>query len=443
MEAVRALKGDLSRAFDKLSSIEKYSYRYWRVRILYSSIIAYAAFYLVRQNFSMAMPALSEEFGYTRTDLGWIVTWFSIVYGLGKFINGYISDRSDARYFMTIGLAASALVSFFIGMTTGVTMLGVLWILNGWFQSMGWPPAARMLTHWFSPKEIGTKWALWGSAHQIGAIAVSIAAPYLIVSYGWRYAFFVPAVVTLLLALFCFNRLRDTPNTVGLPPVEEYKNDVRPGEGETQARITLKEIVTLVFSNKLVWFVGMANFCLYIPRMGVFTWAPMFLKEYKGVTLLVAGWQMASFEVAGLMGGILAGWMSDRIFGGRRGPVGAVYLLLLSLTMGALWWTPPGYAWLDAITLFLSGFLVYGPQVLVGIAVTDFTSKRAAGVATGFTGILAYAGSALVGAPVGALVDHYGWSAGFALFTASALAGAFFFALTWKHRAAVLDKKKT
>ena len=173
--------------------------------------------------------------------------------------------------------------------------------------------------------------------------------------------------------------------------------------------------------------------------MGVFTWAPMFLKEHKGVTLLVAGWQLTSFEVAGLLGGVLAGWMSDKIFGGRRGPVGTVYLLLLTVTMGMLWLTPPGYPWLDAFILFLSGFLVYGPQVLAGLAATDFASKRAAGVATGFTGTLAYAGAAVVGAPIGALVDAHGWSAGLALFAVSSLAGAVFFALTWRHRAASLE----
>lgn len=439
MEAVRTLGNDLSRAFAKLSSIEKYSYRYWRVRILYASIISYAAFYLVRMNFSLAMPALSEEFGYSKTDLGWIITWFSIVYGIGKFINGYISDRSNARYFMTIGLLGSAAVSYFIGMAPGIAAIGYLWIINSWFQSMGWPPAARMLTHWFSPKEIGTKWALWGSSHQIGAITITLAAPLLINHFGWRYAFFVPAIATALLAMFCFNRLRDTPKEVGLPPVEEYKNDVKALNEAPEERITMREVLTLVFGNKLVWYMGLANFCLYIPRMGVFTWAPTFLKEHKGVTLLVAGWQLTSFEVAGLIGGILAGWLSDKVFGGRRGPVGAIYLLFLTVTMGMLWLTPPGYPWVDAFILFLSGFLVYGPQVLAGLAATDFASKRAAGVATGFIGILAGAGGAVVGFPIGALVDAYGWNAGLALFTVSSLAGAVFFALTWHNRAASLE----
>lgn len=441
MESIRALKNDLSRAFEKFSSMEKYSYRYWRIRILYSSIISYAAFYLVRQNFSMAMPKLSEEFGYTKTDLGWMITCASIIYGVGKFINGYLSDRSDARYFMTIGLLGSAIVSCFIGLTSGVIMLGVLWIVNNWFQSMGWPPAARMLTHWFSPKEIGTKWALWASAHQIGATIVSVGAPYLIFHFGWRSAFYVPAAVTFIIAIFCFNRLRDTPKEVGLPPVEEYKNDVISATEENQERITVKDVINLVFTNKLVWYVGMANLCLYIPRMGVMTWAPTFLKEHKGVTLILAGWQLASFEIAGLLGGILAGWLSDKVCGGRRGPVGTIYLALLAGAMFMLKATPQGYAWFDTITLFLSGFLVYGPQVLVGIAATDFASKKAAGVATGFTGTLAYAGAAITGVPLGMIVDHYGWDGGFVLFIGASLLGSFFFALTWRHRATILEKR--
>src|SRR5690606_8916288 len=119
------------------------------IRILYSTIIGYAAYYLVRQNFSMAMPGLMEEFGYTKVELGWIVTIFSIVYGIGKFFNGYLSDRSNARYFMSIGLFLSAIVSVFMGLGVGLGTMGVIWGINAWFQSMGWPPAARMLTHWF------------------------------------------------------------------------------------------------------------------------------------------------------------------------------------------------------------------------------------------------------------------------------------------------------
>jgi phosphoglycerate transporter family protein len=414
-------------------SYDRSYYRYWRIRIMYATIIGYAAYYLVRQNFSLAMPGICEEFGYTKTELGLIVTIASIVYGIGKFLNGYFSDRSNARYFMTVGLIGSAFVNLTMGLGSGFAFFAFLWAVNGWFQSMGWPPSARMITHWFSPKELGFKWSLWASSHQIGAATISLIGGWLIVHYGWRSVFYVPAVMALLAALFILDRLRDTPKKVGLPPVEHYKGDTENFE-DSEARITSKEIWSVVLRNKYVWYMGVANMCLYIPRMGIFFWAPTFLKEFKSVTIVVAGMQLAAFEIAGLFGGVIAGILSDKVFHGRRGPVGMIFLIFLGVFLGLVWLVPPGHPMLDAFLLMMAGFMVYGPQVLAGVAVADFTSKRAIGVATGVIGVLGSFGTAVSGIGIGYIVDHYGWDNGFLLFICAALLGSVFFALTIKRR---------
>lgn len=412
------------------------------MRILYATIIGYASFYLVRQNLAMAVPDMSQEFGYSKVDLGWIATVFFITYGVGKLINGYYSDRSDARYFMSIGLFFSALTSFFMGFGSGLVFFALMWGCNGWFQSMGWPACARLITHWFSPKELGSKWSLWASSHQIGAVAIFGLGGFLIENFGWRSAFIIPAFFSMALSFFLFNRLRDTPKQLGLPPVEEYKGDVLHISSVYEERITVKEVITTVFANKLVWYMAIANMCLYIPRMGIFFWAPTFLKEYKGVTLIIAGMQLVSFELASLIGGLTAGWISDKIFEGRRGPIATLFLIGLSLCLFIVWKIPAGYPALDTLVLMLAGFLLNGPQVLNGVATADFASKRAVGVATGFTGSCAYIGSALAsGAGFGKIVEIYGWEGGFLLFILASLVGAFFFALTWNNRAKVLDEK--
>ena len=432
-----------NRTFERIFYAEKGSFTYWRMRMLYATIIGYAAFYLVRQNLSMAIPSIGVEFGYSKYDLGWIATIFSITYGIGKLINGYLSDRSDARYFMSVGLFLSAIVSFCMGFGSSLFFFALFWGLNGCFQSMGWPACARLITQWFSPKELGSKWALWASSHQIGAIAVFGLAGFLIEHFGWRAALIVPAFISMGLSFFFFFFLRDTPKQVGLPPVEEYKGDVDHISHFYDERITFKEVITTVLANKLVWYMAIANMCLYIPRMGIFFWAPTFLKEYKGVTLITAGMLLASFEVAGLIGGIAAGWISDKFFGGRRGPIATVFLIGLAIALYIVWIIPPGYPLLDALVLMIAGFLLNGPQVLNGVATADFASKRAVGVATGITGVCAYAGSALLsGAGFGKIVEIYGWEGGFMLFILASLIGAFFFALTWNNRSKILDEKK-
>ena len=441
MSMAKAVSQSVLNVYTKFVTLEKHSFRYWRLRIMYASIIGYAAFYLVRQNFSMAMPGLSEEFGFTKVQLGWIGAWWSIAYGVGKFINGYISDRSDARYFMALGLLGSALTSYGMAYGNHMAFFGGVWIANAWFQSMGWPPCARLLTHWFSPRELGTKWAFWASSHQIGAATIFLLAGYLLNNqYGWRSIFWIPGILAGILALFIFNRLRDTPREVGLPSVEEYKGDIVRSDPREEERINLKEVLKMVLANKYVWFVGLAQMCLYIPRMGIFFWAPMFLKEVKGVSLAIAGLQLAAFELAGLVGGITAGWLSDTVFDGRRGPVGALFMIGCAATIGIIWLIPAGYEFWDTLVLMLAGFLVYGPQVMAGIASADLTSKRAAGVATGLTGSFAYLGSAISALGIGKIVHLYGWAWGFSAFVVACLGGAFFFALTWNKRARVLEQ---
>ena len=423
-----------------LSPEMRKEYRAWRTRILYAAIIGYAAYYLLRQNFSMAIPGMMEDLGYTKIELGWIVTMWSGIYGVGKFINGYFSDRSNARVFMTTGLVLSSIVCFFVGFVDALWAIGLLWAFNGWFQSMGWPPAARMVTHWFSPSELGTKWALCSSSHQIGGAIISVFAGYLIIHYGWRSAFIVPALICLVVAVFIYNRLRDRPQDLNLPPVEEYKGELKHISDEYEERVTLKDVLTQVLGNKLVWYMGLANLCLYIPRMGIFVWAPTFLKEIKGTNLLDAAWQVGAFEIAGLFGGIMAGWISDKYFSGRRGPVGVYFMLGLAVSIVALWMVPAGNSMLDMVALIFAGYLVYGPQILAGVASADFASKKAVGVANGFIGTLAYLGSGISGAGIGYVVESYGWEGGFSLFIASSLLGAVFFMLVWNRRAKVLEE---
>lgn len=430
--------------FGRVFSAEKNSFSYWRIRMLYATIIGYAAFYLVRQNLAMAMPSIGQEFGYSKYDLGWVTSVFSVSYGIGKLVNGYLSDRSDARYFMSIGLFLSAIISLFMGFGSSLFFFILFWGLNGCVQSMGWPACARLITHWFSPTELGAKWAFWASSHQLGAIAIFGLGGFLIENFGWRSTFIIPAFVSMGLAFFLFNRLRDTPKEVGLPPVEEYRGDVAHISDQYDERITFSEVLTTVFANRLVWYMAIANMCLYIPRMGIFFWAPFFLKEYKGVTLVMAGMQLVSFEIASFIGGIAAGWISDKFFHGRRGPVGTFCLVGLSIALYILLKIPPGYAMLDTVILMIAGFFLNGSQVLNGVATADFASKRAVGVATGITGSFAYAGAALAsGAGFGKIVEIYGWEGGFFVFMLTSTIGAFFFALTWNNKAKVLEESRS
>lgn len=416
------------------------TYSYWRRRIMLSMMIGYASFYLLRTNFTMAIPYLQSELGYTKAEIGIIISAGAILYGLGKGITGLLGDRSNARYFMSAGLLGSAIVSFCLGFSSTWIMLSSLYILNMCFQSMGWPPCAKLLTHWFSPREIGTKWALWNTSQQIGAAAVLIISPYIMSSFGWRYVFYVPAVLCVGIAFFLINRLRDSPESLGFPAIEAHHGLVESHEID-DSKLTTKEIFFQVMRNKLVWYVCGANFFVYIVRMFVFYWAPTFLHEFKGSSLKLAGWQAAMFDITGMFGGLIAGYLSDKVFEGRRGRVGLLYMLALAVSIVFLWQSPINQKWQHFLGMMLIGFLVTGPQILVGVAAADFASKKAAGASSGLTGTVGYLGGSVAGYGIGKIVDNSGWDTAFASIAVCALLSAFFFALTWNHRAKVLDKK--
>ena len=202
-------------------------YSHWRMRIFYSCFIGYTIFYLCKKNIAVALPGLSEEFGYTNTELGLLGSSLYLTYGIGKFVNGVLADGSDVRKFLPTALIMTAIanlcfalsavfitpgeVSFF-GLPTNTILLWLFvffWGASGWFQSAGFPAVAKSLTYWYSNSERGTKWSLWSCSHQMGTFLSVIISGYLVAHFGWRMAFFAPATVAILAAIWLFNRLRD------------------------------------------------------------------------------------------------------------------------------------------------------------------------------------------------------------------------------------------
>ncbi len=384
----------------------------------------------------MAIPVMERQLGYSKTELGLIVSSLQVLYGLGKFGNGVLADRANPRYFMATGLLLSAVVNICFGLAESLVVLAVLWALNGWFQSMGFPSGARLLSHWFTPSEYGRIWGVWGCSHQVGTALILVAAGYL-VAWDWSYAFLVPGLVAVPVVVFLIARLRDVPSTMGLPPVELYRGEITSRERLEALERPIGIWESLrghVLNRGPVWAIALGNFFLYVARYGALTWAPAFITETKGATITRAGWTLAAFEVSGILGMLSAGWVSDRLLQARRGPVMSGYMLLLAVGLLGFWWAPAHAPALYTLALALCGFLVYGPLMLVSVAVAGFAGKKSAATAAGFAGLWGYLGAVTSGVGAGWTVDAYGWAGGFVLFITSAVLSAFLFALTWKVR---------
>jgi MFS transporter, OPA family, sugar phosphate sensor protein UhpC len=387
-------------------------YKYWRIRILYSMFIGYAFYYFTRKSFTFAMPGLIQDLGFDKTQLGILGSVLSITYGISKFASGVIGDRTNPRYMMAIGLMMTGVFNICFGLSSSIFFFALFWGLNGWFQGFGWPPCARFLTQWYSHSERGSWWSTWNTSHNVGGFLIPWVAGVALQYFGWRYAMYVPGVLCILIGFFLINRLRDTPQSLGLPPIEKYRNDHidKLEAGDSDKEVTAKKIlIDYVLKNPYIWMLGIAYFFVYAVRTGINDWTALFLVESKGYSSIGANGCVSLFEVGGFFGNLAAGWSSDRLFQAKRGPVNVLFAIGMFVFIGLFWLIPEGYTFLDSVGMFCIGFAIFGPQMMIGLAAAELSHKRAAATSTGFAGVFAYLGAAFAGYPLGFITQSYGW----------------------------------
>jgi len=386
-------------------------YPKYRWQIMESTFIGYGTFYLVRNNLSVVAKDIEGALHYNHSMIGSILAVTAITYGLGKFLMGSVSDRSNPRKFMAFGLLLTAACNFLFGGVANYHLHLLLWALNGFFQGMGWPPCGRSMGHWFSERERGLTFSIWNTSHNVGGGLAGMLAAWAALHFGgWQYAFFVPGVLATIGAVYLFWRLRDTPQSVGLPSVEEYKNDFTEEEkihGTLERELSTKELfIDKVLTNKYIWLLAFANFFAYIARYSMLDWGPMYLREMKNASLAGGGFAVFVIEFGGIPSTILFGWISD-LAGGRRGMVAVLCMVpILAAFLGILW-TPAGYLWVDMTMLAVIGFFIYPVINFIVIMALDLTSKKAIGTAAGFIGLFGYIGRTVQAEGFGRMLVHF------------------------------------
>ena len=409
-------------------------YKHWRWRIFYSSFIAYVVFHLCRKNIAVALPSMGKALNLSNTQLGILGSTLYVTYGIGKFVNGVIADKSNVRTFLPTALILSAICNFcfvlsaifvtpgqvsFFGMPSATILLWLLaffWGANGWFQSCGFPPVAKSLSYWFSNSERGTKWSIWSTSHQIGVFASVALSGLVIDRFGWMAAFYVPAVICLITGAWLFNRLRDKPQSLGLPDIEKYNNEpVKEAEKDEQANVSYVQIFKKhILCNPIIWMLAIAYTFVYIIRFGTEDWLVKYLVEVKNNTLPIASAKLSTLALVGSAGAIMAGVISDKLCKGNRTPVNIAFLCLLILSLFLFATNPAGkpiFEVLDYVYAAMIGVFTAGPQMLIGgLCAVESSSKRVASASIGFTGIFGYIGAALSASGTGFFVDKFGWN---------------------------------
>jgi len=405
-----------------------------RWQVLESTFIGYAAFYLVRNNLPVVSKEMGQALAYNKDQIGNMLAVMVAVYGLGRFVMGSLSDRSNPRYFMALGLFATAACNFAFAAASSYSAHLALWGLNGLAQSMGWAPCGRSLSHWYSVRERGTIFGVWNLAQNAGGGLIGVIAAYSAQWFGWRSAFYVPGILAVLCATYLMLRLHDTPQSEGLPPIEEHLNDYPDGPqsiGAHERELGTRELlVDYILKNRYLWLIAGANFFVYIARYAMLDWGPTFLKEVKHASLGQGGMGTFTLEFSAMASTVLAGWLSDRI-GGRRGMICVVCMVPAFLAFVGILYSPDNKLWLDLALFGVIGFFVYPAQMLLGICALDVTSKKAIGTANGLLSILGSLGRVAESKGIGALAQHYGWNAALYGILISVLVGIVLMSFLW------------
>ena len=422
----------------------KHSFKYWQWRVIICSMIGYAMFYFVRKNFSFAIPLLNEQYGISNASFGAILSIAGIIYGVSKFINGIIGDRTNARWHLTLGLSICVLVNFIFGFSdklstliTGqeggpdfigamVIIMGILYIINQIFQGCGFAPCNHLMVNWVHPTELATRMSIWNTSHSIGAFVAAVICGYLT---DWRLCFWIPALISLFGIFFIIVTLRDTPKSVGLPELPNTKTELDDKEDDPKA--FRKFIMQKVFKNPIIWILAITDLFVYIVRFAVLDWGPSFLKQ-MGLSQELSGWTVGIFEVAGCLGMLCAGWISDKFFKSRSQQVCAIEMGLVTVCLVILHFIKDDNNPILFLTMLaIAGFFLYGPQALLGVVASNQATKKAASSAVGLIGLMSYVSTIFTGFGLGWFSDHFGWGPLFLLMTGVSVLGTLLIATLW------------
>jgi OPA family glycerol-3-phosphate transporter-like MFS transporter len=419
------------------------TYRRLRRQVFIGIFAGYAAYYLVRNNLALAIPDILREYPqYSKTALGSALTGLSIAYGVSKFLMGSVSDRSNPKYFLPLGLLLSSTIMAAFGLlpvlSASLASIAVVQVINGWVQGMGWPPCGKTMVHWFSTRERGLWVSTWNTAHNIGGFLVSgLAFIGVWLFHDWHAKFYFNALIAAAVAIGVYFLLLDTPQSRGLPPVEQYRDDYPAGYSDAaEQTLTFRAIVfRYVLPNRYLWAIATANVFCYFVRYGVENWIPTYFETAKGYSFKESSIGWILYEVAAIPGTIACGWISDKWFKTQRAPATILFMGLTIIAVVVYWLNAKGPLWIDYAALTAVGFLIYGPIMAIGLQALDLVPKKAAGTAAGFTGLFGYVfGSAIAGTGVGWIADRWGWGGVFGTMVACCVLTMLCSALTLGHR---------
>ena len=400
------------------------TYGRYRIQALLSVFLGYLAYYIVRNNFTLSTPYLKEHLDLSATQIGLLSSCMRMAYGISKGIMSSLADKASPKVFMACGLVLCAIVNVGLGFSTGFWIFAALVVFNGLFQGMGVGPSFITIANWFPRKERGRVGAFWNISHNVGGgiVAPIVGAAFAILgSEHWQSAsYIVPAGVAVLFAFIVLILGKGSPRQEGLPaleqmmPEEKVVLNSRHTDQAPENMSAFQIFCTYVLRNKNAWYVSLVDVFVYMVRFGMISWLPIYLLTEKHFSKEQMSIAFLFFEWAAIPSTLLAGWLTDKLFKGRRMPLAMICMALIFVCLIGYWKSES----LLMVTIFAAivGCLIYVPQFLASVQTMEIVPSFAVGSAVGLRGFMSYIFGASLGTSLfGVMVDKMGWHGGFYL----------------------------
>lgn len=375
------------------------TYRRQRSRTFWGVTAAYTLYYVCRMTLGVVKQPLIDGGILTAGQLGIIGSAFYFVYAVGKFANGFIADYCNIRRFMAVGIGISAAVNLLLGilgLLNGPLGFGsavmlvtftLLWGINGWVQSMGSPPGTISLSRWFPLSSRGRFYSIFSSTPQLGKSVSMMMTGFIVAAAGWQWGFLAAAIAGIIGLLISVIFIADTPESQGLPSVQELSGEEVRKIDEQPTRVLQK----WVFRHPGIWVIAISTAFLYITQHAVSDWGVLFLQKQKGFSLEKATQVIGLAEIFGVAGNLAAGWISDVLLKGNRVRPVVISGIFAVLSLGAFLFLGGGFVGNIAyVAVFSFAFSVVF-CIVGGLMALDFVPRKATGAALGIVGISSYA----------------------------------------------------
>ncbi|MEE0946897.1 MAG: MFS transporter [Acutalibacteraceae bacterium] len=390
---------------------KKFTFNSWKYLLLFS--LLYCTHYCTRLNFGNAQVEMS----LSEAQIGIITSTLFWTYGIGHLVNGRLGEIFGIRRFIILSVFLSAVTNIIMGFQSSFIIMVILWGLNGYFQSMAWSPGIASLTAWWPGDKRGFATGFANAFSGFGQVLASlmVALAFTVFNNNWRWAFFLPAFVPLLMLVVYMIFAKSGPKSVGL---EDYKeDDGEKAEKENEMSEISKSKGALfpyihLFTNKtfLVWM--FVVFASGVARYGLVTWIPKYFKEEMGLTSVASLLSSTILPIGMGIGTLLVPALTDKFCPNNRLLASVVSGIAAGVCiMGFSLLQPTGFQFvLMMILLFLAGFFIYAINGIVWAYAADVGGRVFASTASGILDFAAYMGAAIQSMVYGFILGDGKWN---------------------------------